>query len=185
MKQAAVNEIQTTLSRLDDYVRGREDDADVGAYEEELFGRALAGDAPELAFHAGLGATLRVMNARGSLDIWLTARDVERVRSSGLKTVLYEYNPDDPQPLDIPAGTDLLITRIPLPLEGVRSIEAEIYSSEGRLLKRMPDILFDPGDGAVYACCEADLARTAASTPQTVTKVWVVTEAERRLLAQL
>jgi hypothetical protein len=179
-----VSDSQTALTRLDDYVRGQHDDDVVGDYEEELFARALAGSAPELSFHSGLVSTLRAMNARGTLDLWLTARDVERVRASGLKTVLYEFDPAAPPALEIPPGTELLITRIPLPLEGVRSLEAEIYSTDGRLLKRMPDIHFDPADGAVFACCEADLAR-AANASTTVTKVWVVTDSERRLLIEL
>ena len=184
MKGAAVSDAELML--LDDYVRGREDDAAVGEYEEELFCRALAGDAAELAFHARLGSTLRVMNERGTLDVWLTARDVERVRASGLKTMLFEYDIENPQMPDIPPGTDLLITRIPFPLEGVRSIDAEIYSADGRLLKRMPDVVFDPADGAVFACCEAELARAASNALRIVTKVWGVTDGgERSLLAEL
>jgi hypothetical protein len=184
MKGAAVNEAE--LMRLDDYVRGHEDDADVGEYEEELFNRALAGDAAEVAFHAGLGSTLRVMNDRGTLDPWLTARDVERVRASGLRTMLFEYDIENPQVPDIPPGTELLITRIPFPLEGLRSIDAEVYSADGRLLKRMPDVVFDPADGAVFACCEVELARAAAShASRIVTKVWGVRDgAERSLLAE-
>lgn len=184
MKEAAKSDQQSALTRLDDYIRGREDE-DVGAYEEDLFARALEGKAPEALFHAGLSAALRLMNARGSLDLWLTPRDVERVRASGLKTLLYEFDPANPAPLDIPPDTDLLITRIIMPLEGVRSIEAEVYASDGRLLKRMPDVLFDPAEGAVYACCEADLARAAAAAPETITKVFAVTDTERRLLIEL
>jgi hypothetical protein len=185
MKGPAVTDVQSALARLDDYVRGHDGDDAAHEYEEALFGRALAGNAPEADFHASLGSTLRFMDARGSLELWLTGRDVERVRASGLKTVLYEYTKNLELP-EIPPGTDLLITRVPLPLEGVRSIEAEVYANDGRLLKRMPDVLFDPADGAVFACCEAELARAAASnTQRTVTKVWVVTDTERRLLAEL
>ncbi|HEY3498527.1 MAG TPA: hypothetical protein VGK73_27740 [Polyangiaceae bacterium] len=184
-KPAAATNFETALARLDDYVRGQDDEPGSAAYEEELFGRALEGDAPELAFHTGLGATLRHMNSRGTLDIWLTARDVERVRASGLKAVILEYHPDDHAPLDLPPDTDLMIMRVPIPLEGVRSLEAEVYASDGRLLKRMPDIHFEPADGAVFACCDADLARTASSVPLTLTKVWAVTDTGRRLLIEL
>jgi hypothetical protein len=185
MKEAAVTDFQTALTRLDDYVRQQEDDASVLAYEEELFLRSLQGNAPEVAFHAGVASTLRSMNSRGTLDPWITGRDLERVRASGLKTLVWEYSPETVKSLEIPPDADILITRIPLPLEGVRSIEAELYSADGRLLKRMPDILFDPADGAVFACCEADLARTAANSPSTVTKVWAVTDSGRRLVANL
>lgn len=178
-----MSDFDAALTRLDDYVRGHQDDASAQAYEEELFARALDGSAPEAGFHSGLGTTLRAMNGRGTLDLWITARDVERMRASGLNTVLYEWAPGKVP--EIPADADLLIARIPLPLEGVRSIDAELYSVDGRLLKRMPDVLFDPADGAVFACCEADLARQAANSVRTLTKLWVVTDGERRLLADL
>jgi hypothetical protein len=178
-----VSDLESALTRLDDYVRVRHEDDE--AYEEELFERALEGNAPEAVFHAGLASTLRRMNARGTLDLWLTARDVERIRASGLKTVYLEWDPDDKEPLDLPADTDLMIMRIPLPLDGVRTLEAEIYAMDGTLLKRMPDVLFDREEGAAYACCEAELARTAASAPKTITKVFAVTDTERRLIAEL
>jgi len=185
MKGEAMSDFQAALERVDDYVRRQADDASVTDYEEELFLRALEGEASEVAFHAGLSCTLRKMNARGTLDLWIMAADIERVRATGLKTLVWEYSPDATHELEIPPDTDLLITRIPLPLEGVRSIDAEIYSMDGRLLKRMPDILFDPADGAVYACCEAELARTASNAPRTVTKVWAVTDSGRRCVAHL
>lgn len=184
-KQAAANDFETALGRLDDYVRGRQGEAAAAEYEEELFGRALEGDAPELVFHGGLASTLRAMSSRGSLDLWLTAKDVERVRASDLKAVILEYRPDDREPLDLPPDTDLMIMRVPIPLEGVRSLEAEVFANDGRLLKRMPDIHFDPADGAVFACCEAELARTASRTPRTITKVFAVTDSGRRLLIEL
>jgi hypothetical protein len=178
-----VSDLQTALARLDDYVRLHHEDED--AYEEELFERALEGNAPEAVFHAGLASTLRRMNARGTLDVWLTASDLERVRASGLKAVFLEWDPENQAPLDLPPDADLLIMRIPLPLEGVRSLEAEVYSLDGTLLKRMPDVLFDREDGAAYACCEAELARTAMNSPKTVTKVFAVTDTERRLVVEL
>lgn len=185
MKESTLTDLQNALTRVDDYVRGHGDESSVAVYEEELFARALEGNALEAAFHAGLASTFCSMSARGTLDLWITARDIERVRASGLKTVVWEWNAADPHSLQLPPDTDLLITRIPLPLEGVRSIDAEVYAADGRLLKRMPDILFDREDGAVFACCEAELARTAANTPRTLTKVWVTTDSERRLLAEL
>lgn len=184
MKDAAGTDYATALTRLDDYVRGK-DDTGVGEYEEQLFSRSLAGSAPEVAFFSSLASTLRRMDARGTLDLWLCERDLERVRASGLKAVVWEWHPERPFPPEIPPGTDLVITRIPLPLAGVRSIDADIHATDGRLLKRMPDVLFDPADGAVYACCEAELARTATSAPRTVTKLWAVTGSERHLLAEL
>lgn len=178
-----MSDLETALARLDDYVRLQDEDQE--AYEEELFDRALEGNAPEAVFHASLTSTLRRMDARGTLDVWLTAHDVARIRASGIKAVYLEWDPEDTSPLDLPPDADVMIMLIPLPLEGVRTLEAEIYSLDGTLLKRMPDILFDREDGAAYACCEAELARTAASAPKTITKVYAVTDTERRLIVEL
>jgi hypothetical protein len=49
----------------------------------------------------------------------------------------------------------------------------------------MPDVLFDREDGAAYACCEAELARTASTAPKTITKVYAVTDTERHLIIEL
>jgi hypothetical protein len=178
-----VSDSYTALSRLDDYVRLRHEDED--AYEEDLFSRALEGNAPEAIFHAALGATLRRMNARGVLELWLTAKDVERVLASGLKAFFWEWNPEDPAPLEIPPDSDLLITRIRMPLEGVRAVEAELCALDGTLLKLMPDVVFDPADGALYACCEPELVRTAATAPKAIMKVFAVMGTERRLIVEL
>ena len=71
------------LDQLDDYVRGHMPDAQASAYEDELFARALSSEAPELSFRRELGQTFRQMAARGTLDLWLTARGVEELRASG------------------------------------------------------------------------------------------------------
>ena len=178
------HEHQAALARLDDYVRGHHDEQFARDYEQELFSRALRGQAPELDFRAALNATLRTMQTRGTLDLWLTQREVAQVRASNLRTFLYEYDPANPTLPEIPPDTDLLITRIPVDLSGVQSLEAEIVGDDGRSLKRMPDVRFDPEDGAIYACCEADLARTAAGA-QRPTRLWAVDDSGRRLLAEL
>jgi hypothetical protein len=179
-----MRDFEALAKRLDDYVRGAVDDAQAHEYEEDFFARSLAGEAPDLAFHVGLAATLREMDARGTLELWVTARDVERIRASGLRVVLFELDMENPAMPEIPPGTDLLIGRVPLDLAGVRSLEVEVVSSDGRVLKRMPDVLFDPADGAVFACCDADLARIAANADRT-SRFWAVEDSGRRLLLEV
>jgi hypothetical protein len=176
-------ELDAAIARLDDYVRGRVGEDD-DAYEEALFARALADDAPELAFRARVGASLRTLDARGTLDVWLTARDVERVRASGLRTFFHEIDPAHPVAPQLPADAELVITRVPIDLAGVRALDVEVLSPDGRLLKRMPDVAFDPADGAIFACCEAELARTAAAS-QTITRLWATDDGGRRLVGEL
>lgn len=174
----------TAAARLDDYVRGHLPEAEADDYEADLFTRALDGAAPELAFRAGVGHTLRAMAARGSLDLWLTARDVERVVQSGRRVLQFDLAVTPPSELSIEGDFELLITRVPLPLEGVRRLEAEVFSLRGERLKVMPDIAFDPADGAIFTCCEAELARSAADS-KTVTRVYAIDDTGRRLLCEL
>jgi hypothetical protein len=67
---------------------------------------------------------------------------------------------------------------------GDPKLVVEVSSSDGRLLQTMPDVDFDPADGATYACCEAELARTAAAANRT-TRFWGVDDSGRRLLLEL
>lgn len=171
------------LTRLDDYVRGSMEEALVDAYEDDLFERALSRAAPELGFRQDLQATFRAMNARGTLDLWLTAADVERLCASNLRVILWEFDPARPALPQVPEGADLVITRILVDLRGVRRVEADIVAPDGSLLKTMRDVAFDPVDGAVYACCEAELARAAASVG-TITRVYAAEDTGRRLLLE-
>jgi hypothetical protein len=173
------------IAALDDYLRGYTRDDQVASYEEDMFARALRAEAPELSFRAHVQHSLRTMAERGTLDLWLTARDVERVCASGLRVKLYEIdNTADLPQLDLSGDFDILITKVPFDLTGVRRMDAEVFSATGQPLKTMPDIAFDPADGAVFACCEAELAR-AANAASTVTRVYAIEDSGRRLLAEL
>lgn len=175
-----------SIARLDDYVRGCDTAEQAEAYEVDLFMRAVEGAAPELEFRSELGRTFRAMNARGTMDLWLTAKDVERVAKSGRRVVQFELDLAAPAAPELPDEFDILITKVPMPLDGVHRLEAEVFSAaSGERLKVMPDIAFDPADGAVFACCEAELARTAASAPTTVTRVYAIDDAGRRLVCEL
>lgn len=176
--------IDSAVARLDDYLRGHGSEADADSYEADLFERALEGDAPELCFHLGLGTTLREMKKRGTLALWLTASQVAAAQASGLHTVLYELDLSNPQPPHIPADADLFITRVRVDLTGVESLDAEVLADDGSVLKRMPDIAFDAAEGAIYACCEAELARAATSAGR-LTRLWATNESGRRLLLEV
>jgi len=175
---------EQALARLDDYVRGHTHDAQVDDYEQDLFARALADEAPELAFRGDMCRTLREMAPRGTLQLWLTARDVEHMLGSGLRIRRYELDLANPQSPDLAGEFDILITKVPFDLTGIRRLDAEVFSASGQSLKRMPEIAFDPSDGAVFACCEAELARVAGTT-DTVTRVYAVDDSGRRVLCEI
>ncbi|HKP64823.1 MAG TPA: hypothetical protein VJV78_49150 [Polyangiales bacterium] len=167
------------LSKLDEYLRSGQPDEQVHAYEEELFARALADEAPELRFREQLGRTLREMRDRGTISLWLTAREVEEMKKSDLRVVCMDF--EEFKTPDLSGEIDILITKVPLDLRGVRRLDAEVLSADGKQLKVMPEITFDPADGAVYACCEIELARTAAAA-KTLTKVWAYDDTGKRVL---
>jgi hypothetical protein len=172
------------LSRLDDYVRGQGDDESQGEYEESLFQRALANDAPELTFRAGLCATLRSMNARGTLDMWLSRSQFEKLLSSELRTALLVFDSENPTGVEIPPDAELVITKVKLDLTDVQSLEVEVLNDDGSTLKRMPDIAFDAAENAIYICCEAELARKASASKR-MTRLWATGPSGRWLLAEL
>ena len=176
--------IDAAIARLDDYVCALDPDDSAREYEEDLFSRALSGDAPELQFRSSLTTTLRQMSTRGSISLWLTAAEVAAAQASGLRAFVFDLDPQNPKPAEIPPDADLFITRVHLDLKGVQSLDVEVLAEDGTLLKRMPDIAFDANEGVIYACCEADLARLASSK-RTLTRLWATYEDGRRLLGEL
>jgi hypothetical protein len=179
-----MSDIDTALARLDDYVRKSGNDTQADEYEQDLFARALAGAAPELALRERFEKLFREMDARGTLRLWLTAREVEELSNRGLRVVHAVLDPANPTVPDLSAEFDILVTKVPIDLTGVRRLDAEVLSADGRQLKVMPDIAFDPADGAVFVCCEADLARASAAA-RTVTRVWAHDDSGRRLFAEI
>jgi hypothetical protein len=127
---------------------------------------------------------LRELDRRGSLSLWLTRREVERLCAAGKGAFLDTFDQNEPLVPGIPDGIELFITKIPLELGGVRRLDVEIYSADGTLIKTMPEVTFDPADQAIYACCEADLARTAASS-RTISRFYATDDAGRRLLLEI
>ncbi|MET0594451.1 MAG: hypothetical protein ABW133_17245 [Polyangiaceae bacterium] len=178
-------DIDAAIGSLDDYVRGHMPDAAAQDYEEDLFARALSREAPELTWRDEVGRVLSVMKKRGTLNLWLTARGVDELLDSGLRVLQITVDPAMLADQDLAGDFDILVTKVPIDLTGVQKLDAEVYSSDGsRLLKTMPDIPFDPTDGAVYACCEAELAR-AASSVASLTRVWATDDAGRRLIGEI
>jgi len=179
------SDIDAAIASLDDYVRGHMAESAANDYEEDLFARALLQEAPELTWRDDLGRVLQIMKKRGTLSLWLTARGVDELAGSGLRILQFTLDPSNPFEPDLKSDFDILVTKVPIDLTGVRRLEAEVFSPDGsRLLKVMPDIPFDLADGAVYACCEAELARAAASV-SSLTRVFATYDDGRRLIGEI
>jgi hypothetical protein len=115
------------------------------------------------------------------LQLWLTSRDLDRVRATGAR-IHYAELADTQN--GFPDDAELVIVRVPLDLRSVHKLDGEVLTPDGRLVKAMPDIHFDPADGAIYACCEADLARTAASS-RMISRLYATDDSGRRLVLEM
>ena len=124
------------------------------------------------------------MKKRGTLSLWLTTRGVDELADSGLRILRFTLDLTQPSGPDLQSEFDILVTKVLIDLTGVRRLEAEVLSPDGRLLKVMSDIPFDTADGAVYACSEADLARAAASV-SSLTRVFATYDDGRRLIGEI
>lgn len=172
------------LDRLDDYLRGAMTDGEVDAYEDELFARAAAGAAPELAFRESLARSVRRAVERGTFEMYLTAAEADRIAASGLKVQRLELaNTPEMQTCALERDCDLTITRFPIDLTGARGLDVEIYAGD-RLSKAMPDVSFDVSDGAVFLCCEGELARATAGFVAR-TKLYARYDDGRRMVAEI
>lgn len=173
------------LERLDDYLSGAMADDDAGAYEDELFARAAAGAAPELTFVEGLRAAVRDAVKRGTYDLYLTAAGVERVLAGGARVQRLDLanTPEHQRPV-LERDAELVITRLPIDLAGVSALDVEIYGGD-RLSKVMRDVSFDPADGAIYLCCDGELARRTAGFLATTRFYARESGGGRRLVAEL
>ncbi len=177
-------DLDPALVRLDDYVRGHATEDEALAFEEDLFARALAGQAPELAVRSGLASTFRAMKENGSIELWLTAKGVEELVASGIRVARLTWTEAGP-PAEMPdlgPDVDVLVTKVPIDLRGARRVDVEIIDNDGRHMKTMPEVSFDPDDGAVYACCDAELAKIAGRT-RVMSRVWVTDESGKRFVA--
>lgn len=171
--------IDDRLDRLDDYVRGEKRDDDA-AYEEELFARALEGEAKELVAYDSLAASLRDLAGRGTLPNFATAAEVERLRKELGDRVAFT----DPSTsaASISKNAELLIIKVPLDLSDVDRIDVENVVEGVGTVKTMPDVVFEKGAEAVYLCCEMSLASRAGAVGAIVTRFWGYRRGEKRLL---
>ncbi len=171
------------LARVDDYVRGEMPEAEVDGFEDDLFARALAGEAPELAAYHSLVASLRDIAERGTLMTYITALDATKMRERyGDRLVYFDLPNDGTTHLDIPKDAELFLTRVALDVQDAERIDVEIAVEGVGPIKVMPDITFEREEGAIYIACEGDLARMTVNMPVR-TRYWGHTPSGRKLLA--
>lgn len=172
------------LDALDDYASGAMADDEARAFEEEMF--ATAPDNEALKY---LDRTVRTANKllrRGGWSIGSTREDVDRLiaenprvkyvdlgETSGVKRI--ERWADD---------LEFVIVRLGVDLRGVASVDVEVEDPAIGPLKVFRDVNYDPKDLALYAICEAPLARLAWGRPRVITRIVGERDGRREKLAE-
>lgn len=171
---------------LDGYLRGRGTDLDAAALEEDLFERAFADAAPELVFVDELASMVRSLAEHGTLELYIRAADVERIRTLNRKVQMVELvNTAEPQSYTLERDADVVIARVPIDLRGLDELDVEVYLGDSdEAVKVMRDIAFDEDAGAIFFCCEGDLARATANV-RTRSRLYGRDGGGRRLIAEV
>jgi hypothetical protein len=181
---------------LDDYTSRAMPEAEADAFEEELFGRAASGEAPEAEFSEGLRRAAEWIGRRGAFNVGSTRAEVDQLLASGLRVEYRDFG-DGSVPAEIPpipADIDLYVYRVGVDLgallgaEGLATLEGVDVVLErlgGEHIKTFRDVRFDPADRAFYGVCERPLAELAFRSGPIRAKLVVHSGKERRLLATL
>lgn len=142
------------IEDLDDYMFGQMADGD--AFEERLFELAAQGQ-----FTDDIAAILRWLKRRDAL-VLLRPADVPRVMSSGRRVFFVDESMIGR--VQLPADAEQVLNETTLDMHGIDRLDAEVCTPDGSLLKRMPEMCFDPNETKLYSLCEAPLARLAVAS---------------------
>lgn len=178
-----------TLIALDDYVSGHMPDADVGAFEEDLFARAARGDAPEADFVERFRRSAEWLARRGTFEVGSTRAEVDQLLASGYRVKYMDFG-DASVPVEvppIPTDIDYFVYRIGVDLRGMDydTIDVIVETPKGEYVKTFRDVRYDAKDGAFYGVCEAPLAEISFRRGTVRSKVMIGKGAERRHVATL
>jgi hypothetical protein len=175
----------SSLIELDDYLSGLIPDEPAADFEEELFAAAADGETASLGLVDRIGQFGRYLEARVGLAMGSSRAQVERIRASGLKVEYSELVPGIPvRGRRIADDAEIVISRLDVDLRGYTDIEVAVERPDGTLLKTFRDVDCAPEDGALYAVCEATLARMAQSV-HTVARISATRDGKRELVATL
>jgi hypothetical protein len=174
-----------SLTELDDYLSGFMPDETATGFEEELFALSAAGETASADFVDRLGRFGRYLQARVGLAMGSSRAQVDRILASGLKVEYAELPPNVPiRAARIPDDTEIVISRLDVDLRGYSDIQVNIERPDGTLLKTFRDVECAPEDGALYAVCEATLARMAYSV-HTIARISATRDGRREQVATL
>jgi hypothetical protein len=175
----------SSLTELDDYLSGFMPDDAAASFEESLFTAAAAGEASDLGLVDRVGQFGRYLRDRVGLAMGSSRALVDRILASGLKVEYTELLPNVPiRGVRIADDTEIVISRLDVDLRGYTDILVHIERPDGTLLKTFRDVEYAPEDGALYAVCEATLARMAQAV-HTIARITATRGGKREHVATL
>ena len=172
------------LELLDDYMSGALQEAD--AFEDELFERAARGEASEALFVDRVALLGRFLAGRGGLAMGTTRAQVEALIERGLRIHTIDLGSGGRVELGpFPDDVDLVVTKIAVDARGFDHLEVDCHTLAGQLVKTFRDVQCDPEEGALYAVCEAPLARLSLLVGPVVATMTGVRDGERVVLGSV
>jgi hypothetical protein len=170
--------VSPSIEELEAYVSGELTESEAEALEESLF-RAIPGEAEELNAILRAGA-LAVENHTWNLVL---APDEREAVLADPGTLFLELPGSVRGQVDAP-HLSRHVTRIPVPLEGVRRVDVEMgFVGNDTPLKTFVDLPFWPEDNALWLCCDIAISRVIdGAGPAWVRCVSVEGHGQRRML---
>jgi hypothetical protein len=149
----------SSFEALARYHAGLGDDAEAAQLEEQLFAD------PELAREAAwldeLGGAVRELSAMGPLIPVITPAQLAVLRASG--PMVMDCRPEQGTVnARIGPGVELVAARLPVSLEGVRTLDIELARPDGTVYYRAHDAPFEPHAAEVVLLCERHVTLAAA-----------------------
>lgn len=150
----------TELARLDRYLAGELSDEEAERVEEELFADGeLAEAAAFLDRVTESGARLA---AGGTFDPSATGREVDALMQSGRRCFFFEFTAEQREwVIQLPRWAEIFVYKFAFDTRGWDRFDLEMAIPGQGTVKTMPDLRFDPADGALYGVCEAELAQAS------------------------
>lgn len=153
------------ITSVDAYASGEMPDTEAEAFEARLFEAAATGS---LGPYEDLIAGIRELHARGTLMPFVTRPQAEALLDrTELRVLWIDVGDGLDENVRVSADElDAVVLRFAIDLEGVTRLDAETWprGHEDGPHKTMPDIVFDPGGGEVFACCEAGIFEGVSRT---------------------
>jgi hypothetical protein len=91
-----------------------------------------------------------------------TADSINALRGRGFKVEVADAVPGTPYHVRWSEAAEIVVTHFVVDMRGHSGrFDVEIETPDGRVVKVMPEVTYDPNDGSFYAVCEAALARSS------------------------